>query len=104
VAFNSDVAKVWRSTNYALSKVVEILGFAVEQVVLLLAACEAFPGDFLSVAVKSGCVLASIVIKGVANAVLFAAKLVRLNMHYQLIQVACNKCIIHAHHHRSVCT
>jgi len=67
--------------------------------------CEALPSDLVSIVGKSACMLTVVVVtKSINDAFIFVAQLVRLNIHYQLILVACMKCIIHAHHLRSVCT
>jgi hypothetical protein len=104
VGFETAAGKAWRSTNYALSKGVEIAEFVISVLDTSALICEALPSDAFTVVAKAACVLTVSVVKTIADNVSFAANAVRLNIHYQLILVACIKCIIHAHHHRSVCT
>jgi hypothetical protein len=104
LGFNSDGAKAWRSTNYGLLKVVEIAEFVNTVMATSKITCEALPSDLVSIVGKSACMLTVVVTKSINDAFIFVAQLVRLNIHYQLILVACMKCIIHAHHLRSVCT
>jgi len=104
VGFETAAATAWRSTNYALLKVVEIAEFVNTAVKTTSLACEALPSDALTFAAKASCILTVVVVKSISDNLFFIAKLVRLNIHYHLILVACIKCIIHAHRHRSVCT
>ena len=84
MGFDDVAAKAWRSTNYALLKVVEIAGFLNKVTETSTLLCEALPSDGLTFAAKASCVLTVVVVKVISDKVFFVAKLVRLNIHYQL--------------------
>jgi hypothetical protein len=61
VGFDGVAAKAWRSTNYALLKVVEIAEFFNKVTTTTKIACEALPSDGLTFAAKASCVLTVVV-------------------------------------------
>ena len=104
MGFDAVAAKAWRSTNYALLKVAETFDYLHSIAAETVEFCAALPSGTFSFVPKSVCVAISMAVKISVRILSYVAKLVRLNIHYQLILVACIKCIIHAHHYRSVCT
>eukprot|EP00979_Chaetoceros_neogracilis_P006713 scaffold1372_cov289-Chaetoceros_neogracile.AAC.17 len=75
VGFETAAATAWRSTNYALSKVVEIAEFVNTAVKTTSLACEALPSDALTVAAKASCILTVVVVKSISDNLFFVAKL-----------------------------
>jgi hypothetical protein len=104
VGFDGNAATAWRSLNYGLSKILEITEFSQSLTSTAIKICEALPADFATVSGKSSCVIPLTTVEIVIKTVYFAIQLVRCSIRHKFTQVACTISIIHAHHHRSVCT
>jgi len=74
-AFASDIAKIWGSTNYVLTKALDIFEFSRSMTSTVMDACQALPSDFAAIAAKATCVSATVVTKGALEIALFAAKM-----------------------------
>ena len=104
MGFDGGTATEWRSLNYGLLKILEIIEFAQSVASTASFACEALPAESLVVAAKAACVTGISTIEIVINTAHFAATVVRCSIRHKFTQVACTIFIIHAHHHHSICT
>jgi hypothetical protein len=104
VGFDDGEAAAWRSLNYGLLKILEIIDFTISILESTVTGCEALPADALTVTGKATCVTPLTLLIIVIKSTSFVTNVVRCNIRHKFTQVACTISIVHAHHHRSVCT